>query len=407
VPGIRRKISSIKKEENAMKKLMVIALGGNSLIKDKDKISAEDQLEVVQSTCKHIVSLVKKGFDVVITHGNGPQVGFNLLRSEAAREQLPLQPLDVCVAETQGSIGYMIQQALLNEYRSQGIDKDVVTVVTQVRVNADDDAYSKPSKPVGPFYDQEEGQNLMHEKGWDMVEDSGRGYRRVVASPQPVEIVECRAIRALVAQGFTVIACGGGGIPVTGGRGSACAALADGRGIPGTEEGGSDCTATAGGGEIPVTGGRGSACAALADGRGIPVSGERGADCTATVDDGGIPVTDKAGKPLVGSAAVIDKDRAASLLAGFLGADILVIPTAVSKVCLNFRQPDQIELDSISLEDARHYLEQGHFAAGSMGPKIEAAVSFLEAGGKEVIITMPELIEEAVVGNAGTRIYSN
>jgi hypothetical protein len=160
-------------------------------------------------------------------------------------------------------------------------------------------------------------------------------------------------------------------------------------------------------GKIPVTGGRGSACAALADGRGIPVSGERGADCTATVDDGGIPVTDKAGKPLVGSAAVIDKDRAASLLAGFLGADILVIPTAVSKVCLNFRQPDQIELDSISLEEARHYLKQGHFAAGSMGPKIEAAVSFLEAGGKEVIITMPELIEEAVVGNAGTRIYSN
>jgi carbamate kinase len=329
---------------------MVIALGGNSLIKDKDKISAEDQLEVVQSTCKHIVSLVKKGFDVVITHGNGPQVGFNLLRSEAAREQLPPQPLDVCVAETQGSIGYMIQQALFNEYRNQGIDKDVVTVATQVRVDADDEAYSKPSKPVGPFYDQEEGQHLMREKGWDMVEDSGRGYRRVVASPQPVEIVECRAIRALVAQGFTVIACGGGGIPVTGGRGSDCKDPAGGRGIP---------------------------------------------------------VTGKEGNALVGSAAVIDKDRAASLLAGFLGADILVIPTAVSKVCLNFRQPDQIELDSISLEDARHYLEQGHFAAGSMGPKIEAAVSFLEAGGKEVIITMPELIEEAIQGNAGTRIYGN
>jgi len=348
--GTRRQISSIKKEENAMNKLMVIALGGNSLIKDKDKISAEDQLEVVQSTCKHIVSLVKKGFDVVITHGNGPQVGFNLLRSEAAREQLPPQPLDVCVAETQGSIGYMIQQALFNEYRNQGIDKDVVTVATQVRVDADDEAYSKPSKPVGPFYDQEEGQHLMREKGWDMVEDSGRGYRRVVASPQPVEIVECRAIRALVAQGFTVIACGGGGIPVTGGRGSDCKDPAGGRGIP---------------------------------------------------------VTGKEGNALVGSAAVIDKDRAASLLAGFLGADILVIPTAVSKVCLNFRQPDQIELDSISLEDARHYLEQGHFAAGSMGPKIEAAVSFLEAGGKEVIITMPELIEEAIQGNAGTRIYGN
>ncbi|HHV35831.1 MAG TPA: carbamate kinase [Syntrophomonadaceae bacterium] len=331
-----------------MNKLMVIALGGNSLIKDKDKISAEDQREVVHSSCKHIVNLVKKGFDVVITHGNGPQVGFNLLRSEAAKEQLPPQPLDVCVAETQGSIGYMIQQSLINEYRSQGIDKDVVTVVTQVRVNAGDEAYSKPSKPVGPFYDQAEAQHLMLEKGWDMVEDSGRGYRRVVASPQPVEIVECRAIRALVAQGFTVIACGGGGIPVTGGRVAACAVTAD----------------------------------------------------------GGIPAPGKKGKALVGSAAVIDKDRAASLLAGFLGADILVIPTAVSKVCLNFRKPDQIELDSISLKEARCYLEQGHFAVGSMGPKIEAGVSFLEAGGKEVIITLPELIEEAVQGNAGTHIYS-
>lgn len=314
-----------------MNKLMVIALGGNSLIKEKDKISAEEQQDVIQSSCKHIVSLVKKGFDVVITHGNGPQVGFNLLRSEAAKEHLPPQPLDVCVAETQGSIGYMIQQSLFNEYRRQGIDKDVVTVITQVRVDADDDAYSKPSKPVGPFYDQEEGRHLMREKRWDMVEDSGRGYRRVVASPRPVEIVEYRAIRSLVAQGFTVIACGGGGIPVI----------------------------------------------------------------------------SKDGKTLVGSAAVIDKDRAASLLASFLGADILVIPTAVNKVCLNFRQPDQIELDSISLEDARLYLEQGHFAAGSMGPKIEAAITFLEAGGKEVIITLPDLLLEAIQGNAGTHIYGN
>ncbi|MDD2283532.1 MAG: carbamate kinase [Eubacteriales bacterium] len=311
-----------------MSKLMVIALGGNSLVKENGNNSAEDQLEVVQSTCKHIVGLVKKGFEVVITHGNGPQVGFNLLRSEAAKEQLPPQPLDVCVAETQGSIGYMIQQSLVNEYRSQGIDKDVVTVVTQVKVDADDDAYSKPNKPVGPFYEKEEARQLMHEKGWDMVEDSGRGYRRVVASPQPVEIVEYRAIRALIEQGFTVIACGGGGIPVTG----------------------------------------------------------------------------KEGKALAGSAAVIDKDRAGSLLAGLLDADILVIPTGVSKVSLNFRQPDQVDLGTISLEEARLYLEQGYFAAGSMGPKIEAAVTFLEAGGNEVIITLPELIEDAVLGNAGTRI---
>lgn len=314
----------MRKAENAMSKLMVIALGGNSLIKENGKNSAEDQLEVVQSTCKHIVGLVKKGFKVVITHGNGPQVGFNLLRSEAAKEQLPPQPLDVCVAETQGSIGYMLQQALVNEYRSQGIDKDVVTVVTQVKVEADDEAYSKPSKPVGPFYEQEEGQRLMHEKGWDMVEDSGRGYRRVVASPQPVEIVEYRAIRALIEQGFTVIACGGGGIPIT-------------------EEKGSGYIATAGG-------------------RGMPTSG-------------------KEGNALRGSAAVIDKDRAASLLAGLLDADILVIPTGVSKVSLNFRKPNQVALDTISLEEARLYLEQGHFAAGSMGPKIEAAIKFLEACG--------------------------
>ncbi|MGI6406138.1 MAG: carbamate kinase [Syntrophaceticus sp.] len=330
-----------------MSKLMVIALGGNSLIKENGKNSAEDQLEVVQSTCKHIVGLVKKGFKVVITHGNGPQVGFNLLRSEAAKEQLPPQPLDVCVAETQGSIGYMLQQALVNEYRSQGIDKDVVTVVTQVKVEADDEAYSKPSKPVGPFYDREEGQHLMHEKGWDMVEDSGRGYRRVVASPQPVEIVEYRAIRVLIEQGFTVIACGGGGIPVT---------------------------------------------------------EEKGAGYMATTGGTGMPISSMEGKALAGSAAVIDKDRAGSLLASLLDADILVIPTGVSKVYLNFRKPNQVELDTISLEEARLYLEQGHFAAGSMGPKIEAAVTFLEGGGKEVIITLPELIEEAVLGNAGTHI---
>lgn len=313
-----------------MKRLVVIALGGNSLIKDKDRISAEDQLEVIQASCKPIVNLVKNGFNVVIAHGNGPQVGFNLLRSEAAREQVPPQPLDVAVAETQGSIGYMIQQALKNEYNRQGIDKDVVTVVTQVKVAADDPAFKKPQKPIGPFYDKEQAQKLMREKGWDMVEDAGRGYRRVVASPRPVEIVEYRAISALVEKGFTVISCGGGGIPVIG----------------------------------------------------------------------------EDGDSLVGSAAVIDKDRAASLLAGLLKADLLVIPTGVSKVSLNFRKPNQVDLDSVSLEEARLYMEQGHFAAGSMGPKMEAAVSFLEAGGTEAIITLPELIEQAVLGNAGTRIYS-
>ena len=313
-----------------MNKTVVIALGGNSFIKDNDKISVADQLEVIKNSCKPIVKLVKHGFNVVITHGNGPQVGFNLLRSEAARDQIPPQPLDVAVAETQGALGYMIQQALKSEYVRQGINKDVVTVVTQVLVDADDPAFRKPEKPIGPFYSKEQAERLMNEKGWNMVEDAGRGYRRVVASPRPVKIVEYQAIRALVEKGYTVICCGGGGIPVI-------------------------------------------------------------------IDSD---------NSLVGAAAVIDKDRAASLLACLLQADLLIIPTGVSKVSLNYRKPNQIDLDHISLDEAKAHLEQGHFAVGSMRPKIEAAISFLESGGREAIITLPEMIEDAVLGNAGTRILA-
>lgn len=313
-----------------MSKTVVIALGGNSFIKDNDKISVADQLEVIKNSCKPIVKLVKHGFNVVITHGNGPQVGFNLLRSEAARDQIPPQPLDVAVAETQGALGYMIQQALKSEYVRQGINKDVVTVVTQVLVDADDPAFRKPEKPIGPFYSKEQAEKLMNEKGWNMVEDAGRGYRRVVASPRPVKIVEYQAIRALVEKGYTVICCGGGGIPVI-------------------------------------------------------------------VDS----------ESLEGAAAVIDKDRVASLLACLLQADLLIIPTGVSKVSLNYRKPNQIDLDHISLDEAKAHLEQGHFAAGSMRPKMEAAISFLESGGRKAIITLPEMIEDAVLGNAGTHILAN
>lgn len=305
-------------------------MGGNSFIKDNDKISVADQLEVIKNSCKPIVKLVKHGFNVVITHGNGPQVGFNLLRSEAARDQIPPQPLDVAVAETQGALGYMIQQALKSEYVRQGINKDVVTVVTQVLVDADDPAFRKPEKPIGPFYSKEQAEKLMNEKGWNMVEDAGRGYRRVVASPRPVKIVEYQAIRALVEKGYTVICCGGGGIPVI-------------------------------------------------------------------VDS----------ESLEGAAAVIDKDRVASLLACLLQADLLIIPTGVSKVSLNYRKPNQIDLDHISLDEAKAHLEQGHFAAGSMRPKMEAAISFLESGGRKAIITLPEMIEDAVLGNAGTHILAN
>ena len=313
-----------------MSKTVVIALGGNSFIKDNDKISVADQLEVIKNSCKPIVKLVKHGFNVVITHGNGPQVGFNLLRSEAARDQIPPQPLDVAVAETQGALGYMIQQALKSEYVRQGINKDVVTVVTQVLVDADDPAFRKPEKPIGPFYSKEQAEKLMNEKRWNMVEDTGRGYRRVVASPRPVKIVEYQAIRALVEKGYTVICCGGGGIPVI-------------------------------------------------------------------VDS----------ESLEGAAAVIDKDRVASLLACLLQADLLIIPTGVSKVSLNYRKPNQIDLDHISLDEAKAHLEQGHFAAGSMRPKMEAAISFLESGGRKAIITLPEMIEDAVLGNAGTHILAN
>ena len=313
-----------------MSKTVVIALGGNSFIKDNDKISVADQLEVIKNSCKPIVKLVQHGFNVVITHGNGPQVGFNLLRSEAARDQIPPQPLDVAVAETQGALGYMIQQALKSEYVRQGINKDVVTVVTQVLVDADDPAFRKPEKPIGPFYSKEQAEKLMNEKGWNMVEDAGRGYRRVVASPRPVKIVEYQAIRALVEKGYTVICCGGGGIPVI-------------------------------------------------------------------VDS----------ESLEGAAAVIDKDRVASLLACLLQADLLIIPTGVSKVSLNYRKPNQIDLDHISLDEAKAHLEQGHFAAGSMRPKMEAAISFLESGGRKAIITLPEMIEDAVLGNAGTHILAN
>jgi len=313
-----------------LNRTVVIALGGNSFIRDNNKISADDQLEVIKNSCKSIVKLVKRGYDVVISHGNGPQVGFNLLRSEAARKQVPPLPLDVAVAETQGSIGYMIQQALKSEYARHGINKDVVTVVTQVMVDANDPAFRKPEKPIGPFYSKEQAEKLIREKGWNMMQDAGRGYRRVVASPRPIKIVEYQAIRTLVDKGFTVISCGGGGIPV----------------VSDSENG------------------------------------------------------------LVGAEAVIDKDRAASLLACLLQADLLIIPTGVSKVSLNYRKPNQIDLDYISVDEAKEYLEQGHFAAGSMEPKIEAAISFLESGGSEVIITLPEMIEDAVLGNAGTHICS-
>ncbi len=311
-----------------MSKTAVVAIGGNSLIKDKDHQSVKDQLDAARETCVHIARMIAAGWNVVITHGNGPQVGFILRRSEIAADTLHEVPLDACGADTQGAIGYMIQQSLYNEFRKLDIDRVAVTVVTQVRVDPEDPSFQHPSKPIGTFMDEKTANAHAEADGWHIVEDAGRGWRRVVASPIPEEIVEVDAIDSLIQRGFTVIAVGGGGIPVI------------------------------------------------------------------TDDD----------DELIGTAAVIDKDHASALLASTIDADLFLISTAVEKVALNFGQPDQKWLDEMTLEDAKRYLDEGHFAPGSMEPKIKAIISFLEKGGGEALITRPEMIEAALVGESGTRI---
>ncbi len=309
------------------KKVAVVAIGGNSLIKDKEHQTVPDQFAATRETCVHIAGMIEHGWDVIITHGNGPQVGFILRRSELASHVLHTVPLDSCGADTQGAIGYMIQQSLYNEFKRRGMDKQAATVVTQVLVNKDDPAFQNPSKPIGPFLDQETASKRRDEEGWDVVEDAGRGWRRVVPSPIPRRIIEQDAIKNLIDAGFVVIAVGGGGIPV------------------------------------------------------IEENGE-----------------------LKGTAAVIDKDYASSLLALGIGVDLFLISTAVEKVALNFGQPNQEWLDRMTLAEARQYLEEGHFAPGSMYPKIKAIVDFLERGGKEALITNPENIERALAGETGTRV---
>lgn len=306
----------------------VIAIGGNSLIKDKYHQTVRDQYIAASETCYQIVNMIRDGWGVAITHGNGPQVGFILRRSELAAHELHEVPLDVCGADTQGAIGYELQQNLYNEFRRYGIDRDTVTLVCQTEVAADDPAFAKPSKPIGSFMDAEQADRRRAE-GWDIVEDANRGWRRVVASPQPLRIIELPAIRRLLAAGTVIIAVGGGGIPVV------------------AEESGN----------------------------------------------------------LHGVAAVIDKDLASALLANEIDADLFVISTAVEKVALEFGTPRQRWVDHLTLAQARHYLAEGrHFAAGSMGPKIQAVVSYLERGGKEALITDPDNLERAITGQTGTRI---
>jgi carbamate kinase len=312
-------------------KIAVVAIGGNSLIKDKQHQTVQDQYDAAKETAHHIAEMIEAGWDVVIGHGNGPQVGFILRRSEIAHkvEGMHELPLDVCGADSQGAIGYALQQNLQNELTQREISKPVSTVITQVLVDKDDPAFKSPSKPIGSFMDQAEAQSRAEDMGWEVVEDAGRGWRRVVASPLPVEVVEFASIKALVDAGSVVIAVGGGGIPVI----------------------------------------------------------------------------DVGNRQFKGTAAVIDKDFASSLLAQLLDADLLLISTAVEKVALNFGKPNQEWVDHMTVTEVKQYLSEGsHFAKGSMEPKMKAIVWFLESGGKHAIVTNPENIGRALKGEMGTLI---
>jgi carbamate kinase len=314
------------------KKVAVVAIGGNSLIKDKTHQTVEDQYQAAKETTQHIADMIEAGWEVAIGHGNGPQVGFILRRSEIAAkvEGMHEVPLDVCGADSQGAIGYALQQTLQNELFKRGIKKPVATVVTQVLVDKNDKAFQNPSKPIGGFMDEEEAKRREKDLGWSVVEDAGRGWRRVVASPLPMEVVELDSVEALIKAGSVVITVGGGGIPV-------------------------------------IDNGQGE---------------------------------------YIGTAAVIDKDFASSLLARLIKADLLLISTAVEKVAINFGKPEQKWIDQMTLVEAKQYLAEGtHFAKGSMAPKIQAIIWFLEANpdGK-ALITDPKNIGRALKGETGTWI---
>ena len=310
-------------------KRAVVAIGGNSLIKDKQHQTVQDQYEAMRETTASIADMVAAGWEVAITHGNGPQVGFILRRSELSRHELHEVPLDACGADSQGAIGYALQQNMRNHLLARGIDRTVATVVTQVEVSPEDPAWRNPSKPIGSFMDADTAAERRSVEGWAVVEDAGRGWRRVVPSPEPLAIVEADVVRMLLDAGVIVITVGGGGIPVV-----------------------------------------------------------READGT-----------------LKGVDAVIDKDLASAMLATVIEAGLLVITTAVEKVALGWGSPQQRWVDRLTLAEAKQYLAVGtHFAAGSMAPKIQACIDYLEAGGGEVLITDPDHLPAAIRGETGTRI---
>ncbi|MGD0708602.1 MAG: carbamate kinase [Anaerolineaceae bacterium] len=310
------------------KGVAVVAVGGNSLIKDETHKSIPDQYDAAKESMHHIVDMIEQGWEVVVTHGNGPQVGFILRRSELSLHELHPVSLDFCGADSQGSIGYMFAMALHNEFLKRGMKKEAVAVVTQTIVDRKDKAFTNPSKPIGSFMDEKSAKEHAAKEGWTVVEDAGRGWRRVVASPIPQRIVEAFAIRNLIDNGFVVVGVGGGGIPV---------------------------------------------------------------------------IEDEKGN-LIGVEAVIDKDFGSSVLANLIKADLFMISTAVEKVAINFNKPDQKWLDKLTVAEAKKFMEEGQFAKGSMLPKVQAILKYLENGGKQAIITNPENIGRALRGETGTWI---
>jgi carbamate kinase len=308
-------------------------VGGNAILRPGDALTQENQMKHVASTCSGLADLIQRGYDIVIIHGNGPQVGNILLRAEIARNEVPANALDVCVAESQGQIGYMLQQALSSEFAERGMDKVAVSLITQVIVSEDDPAFKNPSKPIGKYYTEEEARQLEREKGWKLVHDKKRGgWRRVVPSPDPIGIVESTPVRRLVFggenQAEVVIACGGGGVPV------------------------------------------------------IRKNGR-----------------------LVGVEAVVDKDLAAAILARNIRERLFIIATDVEHVCVDYGQPTQKPLTKVTLKEIKKLYDEGQFPSGSMGPKVLAAIRFLEGGGEEVVITATEKLVDALERGAGTHIY--
>ena len=312
-------------------KIALVAFGGNALLPETQRGLQPEQLRNARKAAELMVHIVRKGYELIIVHGNGPQVGNLLIQMEETVNKIPPYTVDVCDAMTEGSMGFMLESAITNELRRRSLDKEVASLVTQVVVDKEDPAFQKPTKPVGPFYPKYRAQMLSREKKWTMVEDSGRGYRKVVPSPRPIDIVPKWVIRDLVHAGRIVIAAGGGGIPV------------------------------------------------IINGRGL----------------------------FEGVEAVIDKDYAASLLAREVKADLFIILTAVERVYLHFGKPDQAEAPVLTVEEARRHLADGQFPPGSMGPKIRAAIQYIEAGGREVLITKDSHLKAALIGRSGTRIVAS